>query len=105
VAAQVSDAPWDGDASRFTDQQWQTSCLLDRGAKMTSAKMRYALPVREPDGTLNRRAMAAASAVLGGARGGVIASPAAKAAAQRKLKALYQQAGLEKRAKALGLIA
>lgn len=104
MAVAVSDAPWRGDASRFTDDQWRKSCLVDRGSAFTTAKMRYAVPVREPDGTLNRRAMAAASAVLGGARGGVNAPASAIAAAKAKLKTLYAQAGLQKRASELGLV-
>jgi hypothetical protein len=92
--AKTTDRPWDGSASRFTDEEWERSCILDRGTGNTP-KERYALPVREPDGTINIRALHAARAVLHGARGGVRAPAAAKAAAERKLDRLYREAGLE----------
>jgi uncharacterized protein len=84
----VAEGAWNGDASRFSDEQWRTSCLLDMGGDGT-AKERYKLPVREPDGTVSRNACHAAAAVLGGGRGGVKAPAAAIASAKRKLAALY----------------
>lgn len=89
----VSMKPWSqfsqGD---YSDEQWQHACILDRGTGNTP-KERYALPVREPDGTLNANGVHAAAAVLAGARGGVNAPPAAKRAAARKLVSLYRQIG------------
>lgn len=89
----VSTAPWDGSASRFSDDEWKRSAILDRGEGATP-KQRYALPVREPSGALNRHGLAAAAAVLSGGRGGVNAPDSAKAAARSKLNGLYRQAGL-----------
>lgn len=89
-AGSLSDAPWRGDASRFTDEQWRVSCLLDRGPSAGTAKQRYALPVREPSGAINRRALGAAAARLGQ----VQAHPEQIAAARRELRRLYTQAGL-----------
>lgn len=89
--ATFSDAAWDGSASRFTPEQWRASTLIDTGEGDPASKDRYKLPVREPSGAVNRNAIHAAAAALAGGRGGVQASPAAKRAAARKLKALYAE--------------
>ena len=94
-AERASDAPWDGSADRFTDSQWKRSCLLDRGGSGTP-KEECSLPVREPDGELNRHALAAAQGALDGARGGVHASAAAVAEARHKLAELRESVGLSK---------
>lgn len=99
-ADDLSAAAWNGSPAHFTDEGWKTSCILDRGATYATAKTRYALPVREPDGTLNRRALASAQAALSGGRGGVKAPPAAITAAKAKLGRLRDQAGLTTKAEA-----
>lgn len=81
--------PWDGSASRFEDDEWRRSCLLDRGDQFDTTKTRYALPVLEPNGDLNVNGMHAAAARLGQ----VDASPSARASAARKLVRYYRQAG------------
>lgn len=95
MAEKVSNAPWHGDASRYTDSQWEHACVLDRDRGDT-AKERYGCPVREPDGTLNRKGLGAADAALNGARASHLdATDAAVDAAKRKLAGLYKDAGLE----------
>ena len=47
---------WDADPSRFEDEQYAASCLIDRGGDM-SVKARSALPVLEPDGRVNVQAV------------------------------------------------
>jgi HK97 family phage prohead protease len=86
VAEKVTDAAWDGSPSRFSDAEYARSCVLDRGASVASTKDRYSLPVREPDGTLNRNGVHAAA----GRIGSVKASPEAVRAAARALVALYR---------------
>jgi hypothetical protein len=89
----VSHTPWGQfSQSDYNDEQWQRACVLDRGTGNT-AKERYALPVREPDGTVTVNGVHAAAAVLAGARGGVTAPPDAKRAAARKLVSLYSEIG------------
>lgn len=90
IRANVSERPWDGSASRFTPEQWRRSCLLDTGQGEPDSKNRYKLPVREPDGTLNRNAVHAAASALAGGRGGVQATAEQIAAAKRKLASLYK---------------
>lgn len=92
MADNLSNAPWDGSASRFTPDQWRASCLADTGEGDPDSKSRYKLPVREPSGAVNRAAMGAAAAALAGGRGGdVQLSPAEKKAAAKKLAALYRR--------------
>lgn len=96
----VTDRPWDGSASRFTDQQWAQACVLDMGdcsaaGKQMTAKMRHKLPIREPNGTVNVNALGAAAAALAGARSPLVACPAAKTAAANRLLAAYRSAGMK----------
>lgn len=90
----VSDKPWSQfSATDYTPAQWRTACLIDTGTGDPDSKDRYKLPIKEPDGTLNRNAVHAAASVLGGGRGGVQAPPADKAKAARALIAAYRQLG------------
>ncbi len=77
--------PWDGSSSRFTIEQWKISCLLDTGTGDPDSKGRYRLPVREPNGNINRAACYNAAARLNQ----VDAPPDRKAAAARKLREIY----------------
>ena len=67
----VSEGPWG--SARFTQEQWAASCLLHTHAGV--GKARLALPVREPNGALNRAACHDAAAFLAGARGGILDGP------------------------------
>lgn len=87
----ISERPWDGSAGRFSDEQWQRATILDRGASYDTAKTRYALPIREPNGDLSRAGAHAAAARINQ----VDASAEAKAAAKRRLVAAYRQLGDE----------
>lgn len=84
TSGSVSDSTWDGSASRFSDEQWKKSCILDRGGS-GPVKQECYLPVREPDGTLNMNAVHSAA----GRIGSVKASPELKKAAAKKLVSLY----------------
>lgn len=89
----ISDKPWGQfSESDYTDAQYEAACILERGTGNT-AKERCALPVREPDGTLNRNGVHAAAARLAGAGGGVNAPASAKRTAARKLLSLYREIG------------
>ena len=91
---------WNGSASRFTDEQWARSCILDRAdcstaMKNATAKERYAIPILEPDGSSNNSALGYAAGALAGARTPVKACPAAKKNAAKKLVAAYNKAKLD----------
>lgn len=83
----VSESPWDGSASRFTDDEWIRSAIVDRGDEFDTAKTRYAVPILEPNGDLSRAAVHAAAARLNQ----VDAPQDAIVAARRKLVAAYRR--------------
>lgn len=83
----ISEASWDGSASRFTDEEWIRSTVVDRGEEFSTPKERYAVPILEPNGDLNRAAVHAAAARINQ----VDAPPAAVAAGERKLVAAYRR--------------
>lgn len=89
----ISDKPWsDFTAADYTPEQWRRACLVDRGesAGDENTKGRYSVPVKEPDGTLNRNGVHAAAAGHGlGAVKGI--SPEVRKAAAKKLVALYHE--------------
>jgi HK97 family phage prohead protease len=83
-----TDQPWSGSSAGYDDAQWKRACVLDRGPDAGEGKQRYGLPVREPDGTLNCRAVANARARISQVKG---ASAEAVARAQRKLDTFAKQ--------------
>lgn len=83
----ISDAEWDGSASRFDDEQWVRSTVVDRGSSFETAKERYAVPILEPNGDLNRNAVHNAAARINQ----VDASDDAIRAGKRKLIAAYRR--------------
>lgn len=91
----VSDKPWsDFSAADYTPAQWHRACVIhDHPAGVPDDKESCKLPIREPDGTLNRNAVHAAASVLAGGRGGVQASPEDKAKAARAVLAAYRAIG------------
>jgi|SRR6516162_3716910 len=93
----ISNAPWDGSAGRFSDEQYQRSCVLDRkvcGGDMASAppKTRCSLPIREPNGDLNRNGVHAAAGRIGSVTN---ACPEAISSAKAALRSAYSQLGEE----------
>src|SRR5262245_8179030 len=91
VTRATTDRPWDGSAARFTDEQYQRSALFCRPGD-EPPKTRCSLPVLEPDGTLNTRALGAAAGRLNQVTN---VSSAQKASAARKLIRYYGQANME----------
>lgn len=90
----ISNRPWGQfSESDYSNEQWRRACLIHLADD--DVKANHKLPVREPDGTLNRNGVHAAAAALAGARGGVDAPPDAKRAAARKLIRLYGEAEME----------
>lgn len=83
----ISDAEWDGSAARFSDEEWIRSTVVDRGETFETPKERYAVPILEPNGDLNRAAVHNAAARINQ----VDASPEAITAGKRKLVAAYRR--------------
>lgn len=91
ITRAITRKPWEGAASRFEDDEWRRSCVLDRGEAFETPKSRYAFPVLEPNGDLNVNGLHAAAGRMNQAS----ASPQAKAKAARKLVRYYRQASEE----------
>lgn len=90
----ISNAPWDGSASRWPDTpSFCDSCLINEntGDRKNWVQSACKLPYKEPSGDINSNAVHAAASALAGGRGGVSASAASKKAAARKIKAIYGQ--------------
>jgi hypothetical protein len=83
----ISEAAWDGAASRFTDEEWVRSTVVDRGESFSTPKERYAVPILEPNGDLNRAAVHNAAARINQ----VDAPEAAITSGERKLVAAYRR--------------
>lgn len=87
---QISDAEWDGSASRFTDEEWCRSTIVHLEEGCTN-KSDHKLPIREPNGDLNRNGVHAAAA-----RFNQVEAPESElAAARRRLRAAYNELGEE----------
>lgn len=90
AAASVTDSPWDDRSSRYDDEQYFTACVLDRGDcahdwKNMPVKSRYTLPIREPNGALNRNGVRKAAGRLSSMK----ACVAAKQSAAVKIQAAF----------------
>jgi HK97 family phage prohead protease len=91
----ISNKTWDGAESRFTDSQYESSCVLDRRDsgeewKDKGPKFRCFLPILEPNGDLNRDAVKAAAERLTKIDGFTEGS---MAAAKVSLRAAYGELG------------
>jgi phage head maturation protease len=85
----ASNTPWSQfSASDYTPEQYKAACLIDKGTGDPNSKDRYALPVKEPSGALNRNGVHAAAGRLNQVQG---ISPDKRAAAARALIRFYGQ--------------
>ncbi len=90
----ISNEPWSKfSAADYSDAQYAAACLINLNKPGEHVKGFCKLPVKEPDGNVNRNGVHAAAARLPGAGGGVIAPAAAKKAAAKKLIGYYHQMG------------
>ena len=94
-----TDKPWNGSASRFTDEQYKSSCLICEPQCDGTPKKCCHLPVKEPGGAVNKNALSSALGALHGSRTPMKISSELKNKAMNKLKSLYKQAGMEMKAK------
>lgn len=94
----VTDKPWDGSASRWPDTaSYCQSCLIDTNeAGQDKTQDNCKLPIKEPNGDINKNALGAAAAALAGARGGLknVSADDKKKAAKALLRA-YGQAQMD----------
>lgn len=88
----ISNKSWGNfSESDYSVEQWHRACLIHEHEGEPTAKTQCKLPVREPNGTLNRNGVHAAAAALAGARGGVRTSVENKRRAARALLRLYRE--------------
>lgn len=88
----LSERPWsEYTAADYTVEQWHNSCLIHQHVGPPTSKGQCKLPVKTPNGAVNRNAVHSAAAALAGARGGVHASSDEKASAAKKLISLYHE--------------
>lgn len=88
----VSEKPWsEYKESDYTPEQWHRACLIHQHDGALTSKSQCKLPVRTPNGAVNRNGVHAAAAALAGARGGVHASPEEVGKAKSSLRRLYSE--------------
>lgn len=90
----ISEKPWsDYTGADYSIEQWHNACLIHQHDGSPTSKSQCKLPVKTPNGTLNRNGVHAAAAALAGARGGVNASPEEKASAIKQIRGAYSKLG------------
>jgi len=89
--------PWSGAASRFTDEEYRRSCLICE-PNCTTPKSCCHLPVKEPNGDINKNALSSALGAINGARSPMKISASLKKSALSKLRGYYKQAGMDMKA-------
>lgn len=88
----LSDKPWSMyKASDYSIEQWHASCLIHQHDGAPTSKSECKLPIKTPNGAVNKNGVYAAAAALGGARGGVNASPEQKSSAAKVLIRHYRE--------------
>jgi HK97 family phage prohead protease len=93
----VVDTAWDGSASRFTDEQYEAACALDRkncGSEWEDKppKERCSLPYKEPNGDINKKGVAQAAGRIGSV---TEACDHAVSAAKQKLRSAYTECDMD----------
>ncbi len=88
----VSEKPWsEYKESDYTPEQWHRACLIHQHDGAPTSKAQCKLPVRTPNGAVNRNGVHAAAAALAGARGGVNASSEEISRAKAAIRRLYSE--------------
>jgi len=88
----LSEKPWsDYTSADYSVEQWHNACLIHQHDGAPTSKSQCKLPVKTPNGAINRNGVHAAAAALAGARGGVHASSDEKSSAAKSLIRFYHQ--------------
>jgi hypothetical protein len=94
LLAHISEKPWsDYTEADYTLEQWHAACLVHLHSGPPTSKSECKLPVKTPNGALNRNGVHAAAAALAGARSPLKAPPEKKAKAASALRRYYSQLG------------
>jgi hypothetical protein len=90
----ISEKPWSAyTEADYTIEQWHVACLVHLHDGPPTSKSQCKLPVKTPNGALNRNGVHAAAAALAGARSPLKASPEQKSKAAGALRRYYSQLG------------
>lgn len=91
--AHISEQAWSNyTKADYTLEQWHAACLIHIHDGPPTSKSQCKLPVKTPDGALNRNGVHAAAAALAGARGGLKGvSDQERTKAANALKRYYSQ--------------
>jgi hypothetical protein len=96
ILAHISEKPWSAyTEADYSIEQWHSACLIHLHSGPPTSKSECKLPVKTPNGALNRNGVHAAAAALAGARSPLQAPPEQKAKAARALRGYYSQLGEE----------
>lgn len=88
----ISNQPWSNyTEADYSVTQWHQACLIHQHDGAPTSKAQCKLPVRTPNGALNKNGVHAATAALNGARGGVSATEEQKDAARQALIRFYRE--------------
>lgn len=94
AVAHISEKPWgDYTEADYTLEQWHRACLIHQHDGAPTSKSQCKLPVKTPNGALNRNGVHAAAAALAGARSPINATSEQKAKAASALRGYYSQLG------------
>ena len=94
--AHISVRPWSTyTKADYTPEQWHNACLIHQHQGAPTSKNQCKIPVKTPNGAVNKNGVHAAMAALNGARGGVDATTEEKMRARGALSRLYKQLGEE----------
>lgn len=88
----ISEKPWSSyTEADYSLQQWHNACLIHQHEGPPTSKSQCKLPVKTPNGVLNRNGVHAAAAALAGARTPINASAEEKSKAAKALVRFYGQ--------------
>ena len=88
----LSEKPWsDYTKADYSIEQWHAACLIHQHDGAPTSKDQCKIPVKTPNGAVNRNGVHAAAAALAGARGGVHASSEEKTKAAKSLIRYYHE--------------
>lgn len=92
VIEHISEKEWSAyTKADYTLEQWHTACLIHLHTGPPTSKNQCKLPVKTPNGAVNRNGVHSALAALHGARAELNAPSDQKAKAERQLRSLYSQ--------------
>src|SRR5678815_5296719 len=90
----ISERPWSAyTESDYTLQQWHNACLIHLHVGPPTSKTQCKLPIKTPNGVVNRNGVHAASAALACARAPLQAPAEQKAKAAAALRRHYSRMG------------